>query len=88
LPPKVPRALGTFASNIEGAADRDIVIQVLRDHGVSVVQQEDQAEGMLLISKGEYFEARRFPVVCRKKLLRRLERKFGIPLSKFYGMIH
>ena len=85
--PKLTAEQKTLASNIEGAVDRDTFVQVMTSNGVSISQQEDQPEGMLLIEKGDFFEARRIPVVVRKKLLRRYERKCGIPVSKFYGPI-
>src|ERR1039457_1696455 len=80
-----PHSSQELASNIEGAVDRDTVIRVLTNNGVSVTQQEDGLEGMLVLAKGEYFETRRIPIVVRKNLLRRFERKFGIPIATFYN---
>jgi hypothetical protein len=81
LPPTLPE----LASNIEGAVDRDTVIGVLKNNGVSVSKQEGGEEGMLVLAKADYFETRRIPLIVRKTLLRRLERKFGIPLARFYN---
>lgn len=81
----MPNESDELASFIEGAVGRDTVIRVLREHGVSISQQQDGPPGMLVLAKGDVLEARRLPTVCRKNLLRRLERKFNIQLAIFYN---
>jgi hypothetical protein len=73
-------------TDIENAVGRETVIQVLQARGVTVTPLDDSGiNGMLRLSKGEYFENKRLPEVCRKKLLRYLERKFDVSVELFYN---
>jgi hypothetical protein len=77
-----------LADNIEGAVGRETVIKVLIAHGVSVAIQEGGRDGMVVLAKdtakGTVVEVMRIPQVVRKTLLRHLERRFEIPLTRFY----
>ena len=44
-----------------GIIQREIVIHVLRAHGVGVIAQQDSLPDMLVLAKGDILEARRIP---------------------------
>ena len=58
---------------------------MLKDNGVSISIQEGGLPGMLVLSKGDYFEARRLPEIVRKNLLWRFQYKFGVSITRFYN---
>ena len=68
-----------------GAVKRDIVIMVLRAHGVDISQQESGPGGMLVLAKDELVEARILPDDVGRRLLQYLQRKFRVPVHHFYN---
>jgi len=63
--------------------DRQVVIAVLRAHGVGV---EEGPSKLFVMEKGNRTEAQRLPDMVDEKLVRYLSRNYGIDVEKFHDL--
>jgi hypothetical protein len=63
---------------------RDVVLTVLRAHGVESYPSE-ACDGQTVFTKNGVYEAYSFPEQVSRRMLERMKRKFDIPIHHFFN---
>jgi len=69
-----------LAAGEPGSVKKDVALEVLVAHGVSVVHKGNK----VILSKGNVIEVQLFPARLHRRMLHRLARRFDIPIYHFY----
>jgi hypothetical protein len=63
---------------------RDVVLSVLRAHGVECYPSELDSN-VIVLTKGELYEAQALPEAIGRRMLDRFKRKFDVPIHHFFN---
>ena len=67
-----------------GVVSREVIIAVLRAHGVDITSQSFNGDEHTTMMKGSIVEVQVFPPTVNRHMVGRLARKFNVPVHHFY----